>query len=49
MNRKLIEGASGVTPLVTNGNRDIGLAQVRRTPTLKAYFAILEFVKKAAN
>lgn len=49
INRKLVEGASGVTPLRTDNDKDIGLAQVRRTPTLKAYLAILDFVKKGGK
>ena len=49
INRKLVEGASGVTPLRTDNDKDIGLAQIRRTPTLKAYLAILYFVNKGGK
>ena len=49
INRELVKGASGVTPLRTDDRKDIGLAQVRRTPTLKAYLAIFDFVKKGGK
>lgn len=49
INRKLVEGDSGVTPLRTDNAKEIGLAQIRRTPTLRAYFAILDFVKKGGK
>jgi len=49
INRKLVEGASGVTPLRTDNDKDIGLVQVRHTPTLRAYLAILYFVKKGGK
>lgn len=49
INRKLVKGSSGVTPLRTDNDKDIGLVQVRHTPTLKGYLAILYFVKKGGK
>ena len=49
INRRLVVGASGVTPLRAGNAKEIGLVQVRRTPTLKAYLAILNFVKKGGK
>lgn len=49
INRKLVEGSSGVTPLRTDNDEDIGLVQVRHTPTLKGYLAILYFAKKGGK